>query len=91
MKNLPVHGDHDGLGRVDDAIDVVLTDFAVVAALARYRDDSARVESVYVGSAYADHAAGHLYTRHHLGRLDGLRDGAHGVFYIDHDPFPEAV
>ena len=72
MDDLPVHRNHDGLGRVDDAIDVVLPYFTIVPTLAGNGDDSAGIEPVDMGAADADHAAVHLDAAHELRGFDRL-------------------
>jgi len=86
VNDLPVHGDGDRLGRVDDPADVVVVHLAVLDG-----DHPLRVEPLDVppgdtGEDRLDLAAGHQ-----LRLLQRLFDGADGALDVDHHPLAQPL
>ena len=88
VQDLAVHGDHDGLGRVDDAVHVFLGDLAVLAGDG---NDAAGVDALDVAPGHAGVHPVHLAARHELRRLDGVLDGLHGGLDVDDDAPAQAA
>ncbi len=84
VNNLPVHGDRDGAGRIDDAFYIVLGNLPVFHGNYPMAVDASDVSTRYPSKDRID-----LTPRHELGLLDGFSYGLYRPLNVDNHSLSE--